>query len=629
MPGFDEIKNTNTATENTSQAKTETKRDNDTVREARGDLQNARKSMMASVGRRLVTTASNQYLDQVDKGIRETLEELHEVKDEIEVIKVGSSALRYPAIAVAQKFLAKGREVIAYFMFPIQDRSSQLERKGREDRGGRKDVPPVPTDVIDNKFFNAVEQSVRDYYKAGDNVEIICAGTQILGELFKLDYKEHPEGYVKLVFAAIGQTDAVRFKQTGDTGAIIQASNLEDDSVLVGRIDYSPSINEDLAGNPIRSDIHLTIVEQKRRIRGKRGNDEDNGSYNGEVGLNQTLISVDAAVNFIFTDNDDDNRGRSRDEYPQKFLPELRITNIENRLNPSIANFIYAISHIAAVAQGERWVNAFAPNLLRNRPGRNLGGLYAEQPDRDEPFEPVDLSEGNLDDVYDMAKHCCQKDVLVTVMASESSEYSRIFDQLYTMASNPISSPEYLEAYDDMMNEIEVMLGKELDWSDRDPIFAGDQLHRNLIGYYQDGNEVFSTEDIDYLSIVNCGKGLKPLQTAQDWDSSFSVNDYDEGTTTRARIVAEETDNMVKWTGAQNTLSISMEFLNVFNRALNEVGLGIEIEDNSNSSDRRVRRPMSGFSNFAGRGEGFGRRRDDRRDDRSRRSRGGRGRYSR
>lgn len=621
MPGFDEISNNTTVTE---EKVTKPKADNNDVKSAREDLTATRRTMMSEAGRRFTNTKSNQYLEQVEKGLRETLEDLPTLKDEIEMVKVGTSSLRYPAVALCQRFRAEGKDNIAYFMYPIQDRSTTLERKGRDDRNGRRDVPPVPTDVIDNKFYAAVEQSIREQYKVGDATEIHCAGVQILGELFKLDYKEHPEGYVKLVFAAVGQTDAVRLKQTNNKAGIIQAANIEEDSVLIGSIDYSPSINEDLAGNPIRSDIHLTIVEQKRRQRGDRRDNDT--SYNGDVGLNQAIIGIDAAVNFIYTDNDEDRGYNSRESYPQKFLPEIRITNIENRLNPSIANFLFAVTHVAAITQNERWVNAFAPNLVRSRPGRNLGGLYAEQPEKDDPPEPVDLSDETLDDVYDMAKHCCQKDVLVTIMASESSEYSRIYDQLYLMASTPINSKEYLDAYDDMMNEFEVMLGHELDWSEREPIFAGDHLHRCLLGYYPEGDEILSTEDIDYNSLVNIGTGLKPLQTAQDWDTSFSVSDYDEGTTTRARIVQEETDGMVKWTGAQNTLSISMAFLNALNSALTAAGLGIEIEDNS-GSDRRVRRPMSGFREFSGRGEGYGRRRDDRGRDRD--TRRGRGRSRR
>lgn len=627
MPGFDDIKNANTTTSTSNTEANKPKRDNDAVKTAREDATGTFNSIMKTAGRRFLNTQSNQYLDSVEKGIRETLEDYIELKDILTIVKIGSASLRYPAVAVCQKFMAKGVETISYFMFPVQDRSQPLERKGgSSDRNGRKDVPPVPTDVIDSKFYATAEQLIRDAFKVGDSAEVHCAGVQILGELFKLDQKEYPEGYVKLLYAAAGQTDAVRLKLIGDTSGIIQASKVESDTVLVGRIDYSPSINEDAAGNPIRSDINLTIREEKRRSRGDRGRDRDD-SYNGDVGLNQQIIGIDASINFIFTDNDEDDRSRGRnDEYPQKFMPEIRITNIDNRLNPSIANMMYAISHIAALAQGDRWVNAFAPNLIRNSPGRNLGGLYAEQPEKDDPCEPVDLSDGTVDDVYDMAKRCCQKDVIVTLMASESSENSRLFDMFYVMASSSINSPEYLEIYDELMNEFKVMLGRDLDWNERDPIFAGDQLHRNLIGYYPLDNHIMSTEDVDYNSIVNTGRGIKPLVTAQEWDGSFGVSDYDEGTTTRARIIMEETDGMAKFTGAQTTLTINMDFLNTLNKALIEVGLGIEVEDNS-GSDRRVRRPSSSFSGFAGRGEGYGRRGRDR--DRGRDSRSGRSRNRR
>ncbi len=620
MPGFeDDKKVNNSGASNNTKTNDTTSRDNDSVKEGREEIAGARRSILATAGRRFTNSQSNQYLEQVGLGMRETLEKFHALKNDIEIIEIGSTALRYPAVAVAQKFVAKGKETIAYFMYPVQERNVPLERKGRDDRNSRRDVPPVPTDVIDSKYYAAVERAIREQCKVSDNVDVICAGVQILGDLFKIDHKEYPESYNKLIIAAVGQTDAVRYKQTGDTAGIIQAANLEKDSVLVGRIDYSPSINEDLAGNPIRSDVNLTVVEQKRRGRGSDRNRDE--SYNGDAGFNQVIIGIDAIVNFIFTNNDDDRSRDRRDDYPQKFLPEIRISNVENRANPSAANYMFAISHIAALTQNERWVNAFAPNLIRNRPGRNLGGLYAEQPDKDDPAEPVDLSQATLDDVYDMAKHCCQRDVLVTFMAPESSEYSRISDLFFTMASNPLNSDEYLEAFDDLMDELTVMIGRRPDWSDRDPIFASDHLHRCLIGYYPNGNEVLSTEDVDYLSIINNGTGIRPIQTAQDWDSSYSLSDYDEGTTTRANIVQEETDNMVKWTGAQSTLSISMAFLNMLNREFTDVGLGIEIEDNSGSNDRRVRRPSSAFGGFVGRSDGYARRREDRSRDR----RGGRG----
>lgn len=628
MPGFDDINTPTTSATSNDQRNTRDTRSE--VSDAREEVRTTSRSLMATAGRRFANNGQNMNLDQVEAGIREALEKYTNLKDDIHVVKIGTSSLRYPAIALVQKFRTDGVEKATFFMYPIQDRNQALERKRSGDRDGRRDVPPVPTDVIDAKFINTVQEVIRTELKLNDNVDVFCAGQQILGELFKIDHKEHPEGYDRLVVAAVGQTDAVRFKESGVTAGIIQARNLDKDSTIVGFIDYSPSINEDLAGNPIRSDINLEIREVKKKNR-NRGRGDDRGSerddsYNGEAGVNTALIGVDAIVNFIFTGQDDYERRRA-DDNPQKFLTEIRISNVECRLNPSIANFLYGASQIAAVAQGERWVQAFAPNLIRNKPGRDLGGLYAEQPMGKDPEEPQSLADAKIDEVYEMARYATQPDVLVTFMAPESSEYSRISDQLFLMASSKIGSPEYLEAYDDMMDEFTVMLGHRPDWSDRSPIFVQDQLHRCLIGYYVEDNQYLSSEDIDYLSIVNTGKGLRPLVTAQEWDGSFGLNDYDEGTTKRAQIVSEETDGMIRWTGAQNTLSISMPFLNMLNREFGEVGLGIEVESTEDNSGRRVRRPASNYRDFAGRAEGYERRRNDRDRGYSTRSggRGGRG----
>lgn len=625
MPGFDE--NTSNNTKNATTERDEDRRRNrDEVEDARDDIEQTHKSLLSSGGRRFTSSAQNQSLEQVETGLRETLENFHDLKDEIHIVKVGTTSLRYPAVAVCQEFQAKGKKHITYFLYPVQDRNTPLERKGNGNRDSRRDVPPVPTDVIDNKFLSAVESAIRTHFKAGEAVEVTSAGTQILGDLFNLDIKENAKGYQNLIIAAVGQTDAVKYKTTGNPAAIIQAANLDKDSVLIGRLDYSPAINEDLSGNPIRSDINLQIVEQKRRNRGRDGRDDrrNDDSYNGEAGIGQTIIGVDAITNFIFVESDD-RRDRNRDDNPQKFMTEIRISNIECRLNPSLANFLYGASQIASVAQNERWVNAHMPNLIRNRPGRDLGGLYAEQPMKDDPNEPQSLADADADEVFDMAHYATQRDVLVTFMAPESSEYSRISDQLFVMANSKLGSDEYLDAFDDMMAEFTIMLGFRPDWSERDPIFVQDQLHRCLIGYYNNGNEVLSSEDIDYLSIVNTGNGLRPLQTAQDWDASYGLPDYDEGTCKRAQIVMEETDGMVKWTGAQNTLSISMPFLNMLKRSFDEAGLGIEVESMEDNSGRRVRRHLSSLRDYAGRADGYGRRRDDR--ERGGRSRGrGRGR---
>lgn len=609
MPGFDD-QDLNTATSAT-EARNDKRETRSEVSESREDLRTTSRSLMVTAGRRFANNGQNLNLDQVETGIREGLEKFQHLKDDIIVVKIGTSSLRYPAVALCQKFRHEGQDKVTFFMYPIQDRNQPLERKRSGDRDGRRDVPPVPTDVIDEKFISTVQTVIRQELKLNDSVEVACAGQQILGELFKIDYKEHPEAYDRLIIAAVGQTDALRFKICGIVDGIIQARNLDKDSKLVGFIDYSPSINEDLAGNPIRSDINLEIREVKNNK--GRGRDRErtvNDSYNGEAGVNIPIVAVDAIVNFIYTGQDDYDRRRN-DDNPQGFLTEIRISNVECRLNPSIANFLYGASQIAAVAQGERWVQAFAPNLIRNKPGRDLGGLYAEQPLGKDPNEPQSLMDAKIDEVYDMARYATQPDVLITFMAPESSEYSRISDQLYLMASSKLGTPEYLEAFDDMMDEFTVMLGRRPDWSDRDPIFVQDQLHRCLIGYYPEDNQVLSSEDIDYLSIINTGKGLRPIETAKEWDGSYGLNDYDEGTTKRAQIVSEETDGMIRWTGAQNTLSISMPFLNMLNREFGEVGLGIEVESAEDNSGRRVRRPASNYRDFAGRAEGYERRRND------------------
>lgn len=622
MPGFDEQTNTTTTNTESQDKARDNRQERDEVRSARSDSEKTRTSLLQSSARRFGNSAQNQSLESVENGLRETLETMHQLKDEIQIVKVGTTSLRYPAVAVCQEFVANGKKHITYFLYPVQDRNTPLERKGGS-RDGRKDVPSVPTDVIDNKFISAVEASIRQQFKVGDAVEISSAGVQILGELFNLEFKDNANGYKNLIIAAVGQTDAVRFKITGNDSAIIKASNLSADSVLVGRIDYSPAITEDLAGNPIRSDINLRIVEQNRRSgRGDRNERREDNSHNGEAGIGQDIVGVDAILGFIFADDDDRDSRSRRDENPQKFMTEVRVSNVECRLNPSLGNFLFGVSQIAAVAQNERWVNAFMPNLIRKLPGRNLGGLYAEQPMKDDPAEPKDLSDADADEIFEMAHYATRKDVLVTFMAPESSEYSRISDQLFLMANSKLNSDEYLDAYDDMMSEFETMLGFRPDWSDRDPIFVQDQLHRCLIGYYNNGTEVVSTENIDYLSIVNTGNGIRPLHTAQDWDASFGLDDYDEGTAQRAKIVTEETDGTVKWTGAQNTLSISMPFLNMLKKAFDEAGLGIEVESLEDNSNRRVRRHMSSLSSFAGRADGFGRSQRGRDNDRG--SRGGR-----
>lgn len=619
MPGFDE--NTNVTTSATSSHNERPTRDE--VRAAKEEQSQTQTSILSALGRRFTNTAQNQSLEQVEDGLRKTLENMHEVKDEFQIVKIGTSSLRYPAVAVCQDFVYEGKKHIAYFLLPVQDRNTPLERKGRGDRDSRRDVPPVPTDVIDSEFLNASELAIRNHFKASKEVEIHNAGVQVLGDLFVLDQKVNQTGYKNLMIASIGQTDAVKYKVIDSPAAIIQAANLDKDSILVGRIDYSPSINEDLAGNPIRSDMNLQIYEQKRRNRGRgeRDRDNNNNSYNGEAGIGQAIIGIDAITNFIYAGEDDRSRRRS-DENPQMFMTEIRVTNIECRVNPSLANVMLGLTQVAAVAQNERWVNAHMPNLLRKRKGRNLGGLYAEQPMSGDPAEPKDLSEAPADEVFDMANYATKRDVLITYMAPESSEYSRISDQLFLMASSKIGSDEYLDVYQDMMEELTIMLGFRPDWESREPIFLHDQLHRNLVGHYQHGDDVLSTEDIDYLSIVNTGVGIRPLETATDFDSSYGLPDYDEGTALRAKIITEETDGTVKWTGAQNTVSISMPFLNMLKQALDEAGLGIEVESLEDNSNRRVRRHMSSLQDFAGRPEGYGRHREDRYE-RSNRRRGG------
>lgn len=590
-------------------------------------------SLATQFGRTFSSGKGSADLEELEKGLRETVENIPELKDSIEVIKINTSSLRYPAVALINRFEDVDKnECVGVFYYPLQDRSTALEQKHTSSRDDRKAVPPVPTDVIDAKFQNLVEAEIRRKLNLSEKTYVHFAGQQLIGELFVLPHKDNSNGYVDLVFAAVGQIEIVRLEEQDNTSGIIQGSMIRDNHVIVGRIDYTPSIAFDLAGNPIRSDINLQLVEQRKR--GRDRDREDFDSYNNEEGTNTKLIEVDAAVNFIFDNDDDrydddDRGGRYR---PQKFMAEIRVTRIDVRVQPTLSNFMYGLASIAAVTQNERWVNAFSPAVLRKNPNRNIGVLYIEQPERDMKAEAQDLTQETMDGIYKFCRYAVCKDVLVTFMAPESSEYSRISDMIYTMAVEPRKSTAYLEIYDKLMEELAVMLGEEFDWDEEDPIFVSDQVHRSLIGYYPVGHEHHSTENIDYVSLAANENGKRSLDNAQDWDESYGIDDYDAGTKRRADIIVEETDHMVRWTGAQSTVSISMKFLNALKAQLDNVGLGVEVDSMIDNSNRRARRSMSQFRDYAGQAKGFDGYRSDRRRSRyederrggSRRGRGGR-----
>lgn len=631
MPGFDEdlakaTVNTETNGRGTTSARDEQSR-------ARSEIKRTTGSLAAQFGRTYSSGKGSADLEELEHGLRETLEKLPEIKDSVEVLKINTSALRYPAVAVINRFQDIDKnECVGVFYYPLQDRTMALEQKHRDSRDDRKNVPPVPTDVIDNKFQNLVESEIRRKLNLSEKVIVHFAGQQLIGELFVLPFKDNASGYQDLMFAAVGQIEIVRLEEQDDTSGIIQGSMIQEDHVIVGRIDYTPSIAFDLAGNPVRSDINLQLIEQRKRGRDRDRDDLD--SYNNEEGIGSKLIEVDAAVNFIFDNDDDryedDDRGRYR---PQKFMAEIRVTRIDVRVQPTLSNFMYGLASIAAVTQNERWVNAFSPAVLRKNPNRNIGVLYIEQPERDMKPEAQDLTQETMEGIYKFCRYAVCKDVLVTFMAPESSEYSRISDMIYTMAVESRKSRAYLDIYDKLMDELEVMLGEPFEWNEEDPIFVSDQVHRSLIGHYPVGHEHHSTENVDYVSLAANENGKRSIENAQDWDESYGLDDYDAGTKRRADIVTEETDHMVRWTGAQSTVSISMKFLNALKAQLDDVNLGVEVDSMIDNSGRRARRSVSQFRAYAGQGEGFDGYRNDRRrnrdrdrDDRRGGSRRGRGR---
>lgn len=628
MPNFDEIDNQNGTTENQTTERRE--RGRDEVKRTSTELKNVRTAITTAFTRRFQVGGNNADLEELFNGLTETYEKYPEISGAFNIIKVSTPSLRYPAVAIVNQFRdTEGKDSIGIFFYPLQDRSTSLEPKVRNEREERRAVPPVPTDVIDTKFESLVESIVRRTLDIKEDTIVYFAGQQIIGKLFVLPYKDNTAGYQELLMAAFGQLDVTRMEAQGDFGGTIQASQIREDHVVVGRIDYTPSIAFDLSGNPIRSDINLTLVEQRKR--GNRNDDDNNGSYNNEEGLGSKLIEIDAAINFIFDGEDnydhEERYGRFR---PQRFIPEIRITRVDVRLNPTFANFMYGIASIAAVTQNERWVNAFAPAVLRKNPNRNIGALYIEQPEPGEKAEAQDLRDEKIEGIYKFANYAVSKDTIVTFMVPESSEYSRIGDMIYTMASNARTSDIYLDNYDKLMNELEVMLGKPFRWEEEDMIFVPDQLHRSLIGYYPNGSEYFSTENIDYVSLASKENSKDAIETAQSWDESYGLDDYDAGTKKRANIIFEETDGMVEWTGAQNTVSINMKFLNALKAQMDSVGLGIEIDNLINNEGRLARRTAQQFRAYSGRAEGYDNyrsrsgRRDSYDDRDSRRGRGGR-----
>jgi hypothetical protein len=235
------------------------------------------------------------------------------------------------------------------------------------------DVKPTPRDIFTAQYWSRIAAYVRSQ-QSMENAVVHCAGA--LGVYGEFDVKS-VEACTRLLLTSVNRCDDILMRLDGEAPFSVATDLKADNEVLVVKMDFTGRPVEDSLGNPIRSDI---IVSLNRSDKASKA--QANEYYDSDTQLNQVSLAVSLEYAPV----------QAQQVYGQPpvqaapFTPTITITDV--RPAPWVKAFtmemhIFATGNAYRATYGQAWARALLPQVgVKNDP-KDIGALgYMIEPSK-------------------------------------------------------------------------------------------------------------------------------------------------------------------------------------------------------------------------------------------------------
>lgn len=417
-------------------------------------------------------------------------------------------------------------------------------------------------DVFSANYWNKISEFVRNSLGAPDAV-VYSVGGYVIPSDFDLK-DEHT--LKQTLIRSVNLCDDMMARQTGERPFSVSMLKGTDE-IVSAHLDFSGENQQDQLGNPIRSDITVSLK------RGRKDQQQENEYYEADSTINQLSMIVDLEYS--------PQQQQSMFGQQQQFQPPCTAAIIvtDRRNAPWIkANTmeldLFALSNAFRVTANQSWARSLTPVVGKAKDLRDIGALGLLSPQakaidtKTETFTQQNFAELMMAMV---------KPNPVFMIDLDSMGDNGFIDSVWL---DTIGGPNQSKAKAAIVQSINNLIGQDFkqffDYTTK-PFLQpyGSTINK---GYYYAGDEKRDRRDLDVLGALNASEG-----NVQEWFSWYGTQC---NTGIQAEIRNKQSKNFdkqylgqVTYTGKAVRCILNPEFIQGLDAAIAAAGLQVVMDN--------------------------------------------------
>jgi len=459
-----------------------------------------------STSEQVIALRDNLYTQMTknfDQGIEETFKLLVLDKNKGNVGPMSS-------VLVCAEEQYSGVNHIAVYTLIIEGSGDKLNARPVNIGGRNVEVDVVAGDVFNDVLWGKISDYVKSTF--GGNVRTIDAGVMVIPSEMELDDENHIRRVAYNTVVACN-TILESYIPTQTPAFNIKGNIDKNTDQMTVRLDYNPGQNQSAVGEPIRSDVSITL----------QGSVAAQATQN-EFEQSVTLTQVDAFVDLVYMQPEQQQPGQMPSL--QHYVPRMVITRADSAIDAiTMEIMLMGLAQTTILSRNMGWAGVFRPrHHVKKFDAKDIGAIGYEvnfTGDASTAPEKIDTKAKDFDDnaLYQFMTTTIRDTLIVSMDIEEVGELSWI-NQAFIAAANGNK-----EAYDMIVDAANVLTDGQFKQVFDGTAICYNDNNRIHLGYYIDENGVHrDLRDIDYLAILNYAGKDDPTLIAK-WSETFDNTD--------------------------------------------------------------------------------------------------------
>ncbi len=506
----------------------------------------------------VVMKFQDQLQKQMDRNFRQGFEQFFRLV----VLDNNTENVPLSAIMMCYHEKVNNQDFLAVYTLLVEGSTGRLNTRTINMGGQQVEIDTVAGDVfVTNDFmWNKVQETVQAAY--GRRMLVMDAGTMVLPTELDPEDEEHLR---RVLFNSTQACFTVMANQIGGKEEPFSVDWVNSSSdTLVARLDYNPGQAETATGEPVRSDVRITL---QGTLSGQ----------NSQAGFEQVreLSSVDGYIDLVYAPPQ--QQAFNQPPITQHYYPRFVITRADTEIDAVTMELqLLALSTTTLLSRNHAWAGVFRPRPVKGVDLRDIGAIGYEvnfTGDQNAKPEYIDTKSNDFDlnALYQFVSMAINDGLIYSMDVEEVGELSWIHQAFLAEANNNRDAHQMI-----------LDAANNLTMGHFGQIYQGGQIcvddnNRVHLGHYTDENgQRRDLRDIDYLALLNLA-GKNDPNVVVEWGNTFDQTDVpmEIRLEKRAKILKAMLGSSLVIKGYARRITFNPAFLEALNLACAKAGLSI------------------------------------------------------